>query len=144
MGSVLFLEQPGRWRLIATGALLFLVALPVLPLGFAAVAVPGADVGPAFWHSVATSAKIAAVGACLGFAFGLPIGVGTALAVFPGRRVVLAAIGLPLVAPSFLWAIGWSTLAFTAGVPGCILIAATTTSALVVFASYAATLELSR
>jgi ABC-type Fe3+ transport system permease subunit len=145
MGSVLFLEQPGRWRLITTGALLFLVALPVVPLGYAAVAVPGADVGRAFWQSMATSARIAAVGACLGFAFGLPIGVGTSLAVFPGRRVVLAAISLPLVAPSFLWAIGWSAvLPFTTGVPGCILIAATTTTALVVFASYAATLELSR
>jgi len=152
MVSVMFLEQPGRWRVITTGALLALIALPVLPLGWAAVDVPTAEVGQAFWQGLATSARIAVVGAVLGLAIGLPVGVGTALAPFPGRRVLLAAIGLPLVAPSFLWAIGWSTLAahhaiaqaFTTGVSGCVLIAATTTTALVVFASYAATLELSR
>jgi len=152
MTSVLLLEQAGRWRAVATTILLLLIALPILPLGSAAFGASAQDAGEVFWQSLATSVKIAICGGVIGFVVGLPLGVGTALAAFPGRHALLAAIGLPLVVPSFLWAIGWSILAtrqpllraLTGGVSGCILTAATMTTALVVFASYAATLELSR
>jgi iron(III) transport system permease protein len=152
MSSVLFLEQPGRWRIVAIAALLLVAALPLLPLWEAAFVSPGAAVGEAFWRSLGTSGELALGASLIGFILGLPLGVGGALTAFPGKRFLFAALSLPLVVPSFLWAIGWSTLgehsplarAFTEGFFGCLLVAVTTTTALVVFASYAGVLDLSR
>ena len=146
MTSVLLLERPGRWRAATAAALFLLAALPLLPLVLAALRAPGAGVGAAFWRTFATSAAIALGASLVGLAFGLPLGVGSALSAFPCRRVALVGVGLPLVVPSFLWAIGWSVAASTVtrGPAGCVIVAATTSTALVLFASYAATLELSR
>jgi iron(III) transport system permease protein len=109
-------------------------------------------VGDAFWRSLATSASIALGGSIVGLGIGLPLGVGSALAAFPGRRSILVLCSLPLVVPSFLWAIGWSTLTsyfpparpFGTDMLGCLVVAATATTPLVLFASYAGALDLSR
>jgi iron(III) transport system permease protein len=129
-----------------------MTALPLIPLCTAALGSPSNPVGSAFWRSVVTSAQVAVGGAFIAFLIGLPLGVGMAITDFPGKRLNLVLIALPLVVPSFLWAIGWSTLgshyasvrALAGSFRGCILVGATTTTALVLFASYAGALELSR
>ncbi len=86
------------------------------------------------------------------FLVGLPAGVLTALYEFPGRRVLLAMVTLPLLAPSFLWAIGWSAfvthLGFLApnslmGFTGCFLVFSLDVIPLVLLTSYATALSLS-
>ena len=152
MSSVLFLEQEGSWRTVALASLLLLAAIPILPLWTVGLTSTSVAVGGAFWQSLETSARIALGSSIVGLAVGLPLGVGSALAKFPGRRLILVLCSLPLVVPSFLWAIGWSTLAshfsparpFGSGMLGCFVVAATATTPLVMFASYAAALDLSR
>jgi iron(III) transport system permease protein len=83
---------------------------------------------------------------------GLPAGVLAALYEFPGRPVFLALATLPLLVPSFLWAIGWASLVAHLGPPatdlisgftGCILVLSAGAIPLVLLISYAATMALS-
>lgn len=108
------LERPGKWRAIWTIAVLSLAVLPAVPLLLQSVlgvrdGAPFAE--PAFLRALGGSLVAAAVVSAVAFMAGLPAGVLAALYDFPGRRLLLALSTLPLITPSFLWAIGWSKLA---------------------------------
>jgi ABC-type Fe3+ transport system permease subunit len=90
--------------------------------------------------------------ATVSLTLGLPLGILTALYQFPGRRVLFALVTLPLLVPSFLWAIGWAAVAARlgssvsetlSGVSGCLLVLSMQGIPLVLFMTYAATLALS-
>lgn len=111
------------------------------------------SVGTTFGDTLQNSASVAVAVAVVSFVVGLPTGVLAALYTVPGRSVFFALVMLPLVVPSFLWAIGWSALAarlgltathMIAGFSGCILVLSMGAVPLVLFLSYAATLAISR
>jgi iron(III) transport system permease protein len=128
------LERPGNWR--AAGIIVILVAtvIPAVPLVVGAIAVPGTladSVSISFGRALQNSMVAALCVMGLTLLAGLPLGVLSALYEFPGRRVFLALASLPLLVPSFLWAIGWSTLAIhlgpmisagMSGLPGSVLV----------------------
>jgi len=108
--------------------------------------------GAAFGSALQSSALLALLVAGVSFMVGLPTGVLTALYEFPGRKMFLALLTLPLLMPSFLLAIGWSALAarlgpsatiLLSGFPGCLLVLSAGTGPLVVLMAYAATRALS-
>ncbi len=78
----------------------------------------------------ANSVIVALLVALGSFALGLPIGVLNALYDYRGRRLLLPLSLLPLLAPSFLWPLGWrwllehrgrSLLPLISGYSGCVL-----------------------
>ena len=151
--STVLLERPGKWRAIGV-VLIFLVAtLPALPLLWQVVATDTAwSLGGGFLGALSNSLVVAFVASALALFFGLPAGVLAALFESPGRKILLAFATLPLIIPSVLWAIGWSSLLarlgpnathLISGIPGCILIFTTTTFPLVMLISYAAFCTLS-
>ncbi|HYT95347.1 MAG TPA: hypothetical protein VEL76_41900 [Gemmataceae bacterium] len=148
MSDCLWLERPARWRGWAVALLLgvaFLPAVPLLGQGLLA----GSGVTPAPLGNSVAVALLAAVSA---WALGLPAGVLAALYDFPGRRLLLALPLLALLAPPFLWAVGWSNLAVRLGPPfpavfagtsGCAVVFGTTALPLVLLSAYAASTALS-
>ena len=152
MTSVLSLEASGRWRVGTVLVVAFLASMPIVPLLGRSLE-PGAPaLGPVFWGSLWTSAGVAAGAATIGVLVGLPLGVFAALHEFPGRKALLVTAALPLLVPSFLWAIGWSELAarvpgapaMLRGTSGCVLVFATMVAPLVLLVSFAASTSLSR
>ena len=159
MISCIALERPGKWRALSVTILLLIAALPAMPLLWRALmsmdsltASGGAAVGSAFVSALRNSVVVAVLVAAVSLVVGLPAGVLTALYEFRGRRVLLALAALPLLVPSFLWAIGWSSLAarcspatahFLSGFAGCILVFSAGVVALVLLVSAAATAALS-
>jgi len=152
MPSPLLLERPGRWSQGAAAVLLLLVALPAAPLLWSALSSlgelgssdSGVFVGRAFAVALLNSAVVALLVAALSLLLGLPAGVCLALYNFPGRRVLFALLVFPLLVPSFLWAIGWSSLSAhvgpaISGVSGCVIAFTSPAVALSLLASYAAT-----
>src|SRR5919106_1361265 len=113
MISCVVLERPGKWRTVSVTALLLVAVLPAVPLLWRA-AVPMTStptfVGAAFRSALQNSARVAFVVTMVSLLVGLPTGVLTALYAFPGRSLLLVLVTLPLLVPSFLWAIGWSAL----------------------------------
>ena len=157
MLSPAVLEQPGRWR--ATGivfglALAFAPAVSLLwPAVLSGSLESAGALGSSFGNAVARSLLVAAGAAGLSFLVGLPTGVLAGLYEFPARRSLLGALALPLLVPSFLWAIGLSMLrirlglspnSFLSGATGCILAFSSLGLPLVVYASFAATRTLSK
>lgn len=155
MVSCVTLERPGKWRGIGV-ALLFLVAvLPAVPLVWRTVMsmdLATAFVGDAFGSALQNSIMVALLVAGISLGVGWPAGVLTALYEFPGRGVLLALVALPLLVPSFLWALGWSSLTvhlgptavtMISGFTGCILVLSMGVIPLVLLTSYTATLTLS-
>src|SRR5262245_30609498 len=112
MISCLVLERPGIWRVIGVTTLFLSAILPAAPLlHHALVSSVSASVfvGNAFQHALENSLLLALCVAAVSFIVGLPLGVLTALYEFPGRSVFFALVTLPLLIPSFLWAIGWAS-----------------------------------
>jgi iron(III) transport system permease protein len=155
MISCLSLERPGHWRGIGMVAVFVVVMLPALPLLWRTVtAIDSATafVSASFIVVLQNSAMVALLVAGIAFIVGLPTGVLTALYEFPGRKMFLAIVVLPLLVPSFLWAVGWSALAARLGPPatelvsgfaGCLLVLSMGTVPLVLLISYASTMALS-
>jgi iron(III) transport system permease protein len=153
MTSCTVLERPGRWRGVAVAALLVLPLLPAVPLLASALGSgETAVVGRTFGRALTNSAVVAVLVAVISFGVGLPAGVLNALYDYRGRRVLLALAALPLLAPSFLWALSWSSLAarlhpaasgLLAGHGGCTLVFLSGAFALVLFTSSAAAAALS-
>jgi iron(III) transport system permease protein len=149
MISCLWLVRPGVWRSAAVAALLVLAALPALPLlGQAMTSSDGTAVGGAFGRALSNSGVVALLVAVAAWFLGLPGGVLVALYEFPARKVLLAFAALPLLVPSFLWAIGWSALTARlgpqvtkalSGYAGCVVVFTTGTVPLVLLTSFAAT-----
>jgi iron(III) transport system permease protein len=151
MISSLALERPGRWRVAGIGLLLGVIAAPdVLLLRRALEDTAAGGVEWSFVRAIGRSGSAAGGAALAGLVCGLPLGVGAALYRFPGRALLLALATLPLLVPSFLWAIGWSSLAaalgaplLLSGLPACALVfAAGLTVPLVLLTAYAATASL--
>lgn len=151
MSSCLWLERPAAWRPVALAILFTLVTAPAWPLGWHALTGNGpSDLGEPFWTAMRNSLEIAIYVAALALAVGLPAGLLVALYEFPGRRFFLAAVTVPLLVPSILWAIGWSTLAGQLGPTatvwmngrfGCCLVFLSNAVPLVLWITYAATMS---
>src|SRR5262245_51654217 len=106
MSSCLWLEQPGKWRILVVTLILGLVLLPAVPLAVQALPIWNLfGIDRPFMSSLANSTIVAFLVLVLSLILGLPAGVCTALYHWPGRRAMFALTGLPLLVPSFLWAI---------------------------------------
>ncbi len=107
MISPLVLERAGHWRGALCLLLLALVLAPILPL-IAKVGV--GPVGPEFWPSLGRSVATGAGVSVLSLILGLPLGVLAAIYRFAGRGPLLGLSALPMLVPSFIWALGISEL----------------------------------
>lgn len=154
MSACLGLEQSGRWRVVAVAVLFLCAAAPLWPL--ARLLLTGSDetaIGQGFTSALRNSVIVAFPVVAGTWILGLPAGVLAALYDFPARRFLLALATLPLVVPSFLWAIGWSSLVhrvaptgsdLLGGYAGCVLVYMSISLPLTWLAAYASTLSLSR
>jgi iron(III) transport system permease protein len=152
MISCVWLERPGKWRALGVAMLFLMAALPALPLFWQALAAQDLfSVGSGFRSALLNSTGVALLVAVVSVVLGLPTGVVAALYEFRGRRLVLVLATLPLLVPSFLWAIGWSALAARlgpaagqalAGVTGCVVVFSAEAFALVLLTSYTAAASL--
>jgi ABC-type Fe3+ transport system permease subunit len=73
--------------------------------------------GSGFGLAILYSLSVAGAVALLSTFFGILAGLLAGLYDFPGRRVLLALLAIPLLVPSFLWAIGLSQLRIHLGLP---------------------------
>ena len=157
MISPAVLEQPGPWRTVGIALGLALAVAPAVSLLWPAFVTSSPEstdaLASSFGNALARSLLVAAGAAGLSFSVGLPTGVFAGLYEFPARRLLLGALALPLLVPSFLWAIGLSMLrirlglspnSFFSGATGCILAFSSLGLPLVVYASFAATRMLSK
>jgi iron(III) transport system permease protein len=78
-------------------------------------------VRPSFISALQNAMIVAAAVALLAAFIGTPLGVLASRYSFPLRNVALAVVALPLLLPTFLWAIGWSSILDLAGFAGAIL-----------------------
>ncbi len=135
--------------------LLLVTALPALPLLsrllLSISSVAAVTTGP-FARSLQNSFLLALTVAAISLFAGLPLGVLTALFRFPGRLMLLAVSSLLLLVPSFLWSIGWSSLAvrlgptatsMLSGFSGCVFVHSISAIPLTLFVAYAACTALS-
>jgi iron(III) transport system permease protein len=98
-----------------------------------------------FWLALGRSVLVGVIVAGLSLGIGWPLGVRVGLTTFPWRRFLLALLALPLLLPSFLVAIGLSTLwRGLGGVTAVVWAFACLGVPLVSFAALAATLTLTR
>lgn len=149
MISCLWLEHPGKWRSVVVAVILGLTLLPALPLTVQALpAWQQFGIERSFASALNNSVIVAMLVLFFSLLVGLPAGVCAALYDWPGRTVLLALIGLPLLVPSFLWAIGWSALAahfgptataMVSGYPGCVFVFVTSTVPLVMLTAFLVT-----
>src|SRR5438128_8345318 len=103
MISCLWLEQPGKWRIIAVALILGLALLPALPLTVQALpAWQQFGIDRPFASALGNSSIVAVLVVGLSWLFGLPLGVCTSLYDWPGRKFLLPLAALPLLLPSFL------------------------------------------
>jgi iron(III) transport system permease protein len=158
MTSPLILERPGAWRGagIATGLLLAAAPVIVAGLGFSGTGGPGQDSGfldAAFGPAMVRSLQVAGGVWLVAVGIGLPAGLFSALYAVPLRRFLLVLVALPLLVPSFLWALGLSMLRIALGLPaegvlsgfsGTVLAFSATAVPLVTLASYVASRGISQ
>lgn len=150
MISCLILERFGRWRTLGLIAALGLCAAPTLPLiiqaGFELENIGSVFTG-AFVRSVTNSGFIALLVGVTSYVIGLPLGVIPAVFQVRGHKALVGMLALPLLLPSFLVAIGWSSLSARVGGPvhsfingpgGCLLVFSTTGIPLAMLTAYSA------
>lgn len=150
---IFFSSQAGRWRSWGLLGVSALVLLPALPLFVKALGTSESlSAGYGFFGALTNSLHVAFAVGGVSLILGLPLGVSVALYVFPCRSLLQAILTLPLLVPSFLWAIGWSALlatvgpeatAFLSGATGCILVFLAGSVPLVFWTCFAATKNLS-
>ncbi|HEY5569656.1 MAG TPA: hypothetical protein VIM81_20715 [Gammaproteobacteria bacterium] len=118
MISPAVLERPGHWRTIGIAAGLLLVSAPTLPLvELALKGSEGLGVGSGFGVFVARSGLVSAGTSVFALILGFPSGLLAGLYRFPARGPLLGLLAVPLLMPSFLWAIGLSMLRIELGLP---------------------------
>ena len=154
MISPAVLERRGQWRGIGLASGLLLALAPPASLLLPRLAEWSfPDFGGGFFLSIGRSMGVAAGATLGGLAAGLPVGLVTGLYVFPLRRLFLGVLALPLVIPSFLWAIGLSSFrieigldpdSFLSGASGSVLAFSAFTTPLVALATYLAVSGLPR
>jgi iron(III) transport system permease protein len=113
MISCAVLERPGWWRIVGIVIGLLVAFSPSLVLVFSELRSAPEFLGSGFGSMLARSFEVAFFVAVICFCLGLPAGVAAALFDFPLRRLFLALVAMPLLVPSFLWAIGLSMLSTT-------------------------------
>lgn len=154
MTSCLVLEQTGKWRVWGVAAVFLLALFPSVPLLLQASSWPrkGFALDQAFTSALVNSFWVALAAMAVSLLLGLPAGVLAALYRFPAKKALLSLLALPLLAPSFLWAIGWSSLAAfwgrtwpqaLAGFPGSILVFSAFGVPIVLLTLFAVTARLS-
>jgi ABC-type Fe3+ transport system permease subunit len=121
MISCELLEEPGKWRSIILATIILACFSPAIPLFWAAYADDASTVedilSSGFGIALIHSSAVAAAVVLASIALGMPAGLLSAFYEFPGRRALLALVGVPIVVPSFLWAIGLSELRIHLGLP---------------------------
>jgi hypothetical protein len=116
MISPAVLERPGRWRSFGIAAVFCIVASPAFVLLTRVAASPEWSLGAGLTDAVGASLVVAGAAATVALVLGLPCGLLAGLYEFRGRRWLLAALALPLLLPSFIWAIGLSMLRIDLGI----------------------------
>lgn len=115
------LEKHGKWRSIILVIILLGAFAPAFPLVWMIVTEaspsPQGLLGSGFGVAILHSLSVAIAVALLSMFLGVPAGLLAGLYDFPGRRVLLALLAIPLLVPSFLWAIGLSQLRIHLGLP---------------------------
>lgn len=110
MISASVLERPSRLRSPVLFFLFLLCISPALPLIFRVLTENIASLDAYYLSAVLRSLIVAALTSVVSIGVGWPVGVLSALYEFPLKRLLLLLIALPLIVPSFLWAIGFSML----------------------------------
>jgi putative spermidine/putrescine transport system permease protein len=120
MASSLVLERWGSWRPGGLAAIFAVVTIPALPLIWKAVRAGdvAAILTSSFRNSLGNSAEIAIVVWAATLIVGLPAGILASTYSFPLRKLLLLLQIMPLLLPSHLLAIGWSSIAARLGFPG--------------------------
>jgi len=106
------LEQPGRWRSLTLVVVVLVSVAPAVPLlvtvlddqSYALQSVFDGGFALAMIRSLMVATAVMLVSLLLG----VPSGLLAAFYDFPGRRGLLGLLGIPLLVPSFLCAIGLS------------------------------------
>jgi len=130
------IEKASPWRAIAAMGLLVPVIWPTVAMLTNSLGVEAQSaLRPSFQTALTSGLGVALLVAVLSFLIGLPLGILMSRFRFPFRNAVLAFAALPLLVPTFLWAIGWSTLFAWRGVAGAILSFAIPSVSLVMFTS---------
>jgi iron(III) transport system permease protein len=116
------IESASRWRILAALAILALVVFPTVTMLANSI---GSGTNDPILSSFVTALQnglwVAIAVVLLSFLVGLPLGVFLARYQFPFRSAGLAVIALPLLMPTFLWALGWSSIFAIRGFAGAIL-----------------------
>ncbi len=154
MISCAILERSGKWRPLVLAAGLLLAFAPLIPLAWTLAETSGLsgvfDAG--FRAAILRSLMVGSVVAVIAAIAGIPTGVIAALYDFPLRRLWLAFLLLPLLVPSFLWAIGLSMLRRAVRLPpdtvlsgfgGTVITFSALAVPLVIFVSFAAACAIS-
>jgi ABC-type spermidine/putrescine transport system permease subunit II len=150
MISCAALERPGWWRVAGIVVGLLVAFSPSLLLAVTEARGASELLGTGFGWALIRSLAVALAVAAICFCIGLPAGVAGALFDFPLRKSLLAVIAVPMLAPSFLWAIGLSMLSTTAGSQifhgswATIYVFAALALPLVIFASFASARTISQ
>lgn len=111
MISAMALERASPWRAAGVAACFVPVVAFTGPLLWRAATQPASSsISASFIDAVATSMIAAALVGAIAFIVGLPAGVLAGLYRLSGRSFLLPMIVLPALVPSFLWALGWSSL----------------------------------
>jgi iron(III) transport system permease protein len=113
------LEKPHALRIAIVVAILAAAFSPALPLLWEALGAGTSQLAldASFWAASFRSLAVAITVASGALVLGIPTGVLAGLYEFPARRLLLALLAIPLIIPSFLWAIGWSQFRIHAGLP---------------------------
>jgi iron(III) transport system permease protein len=115
MISCAVLERPGWWRIVGIVFALAVAFSPSLVLVFSELRSAPELLGSGFASMLVRSFEVALAVSVICFCLGLPVGVAAALFDFPLRRLFLALAAMPLLVPSFLWALGLSMLSSATG-----------------------------
>jgi iron(III) transport system permease protein len=116
------LETPSRWRVAGAIGIVILVTLPTFVMLVSSLHTGSGEILRAsFINALQNAMVVAAAVALLAASIGMPLGVLASRYVFPLRNVALAVVALPLLLPTFLWAIGWSSILDLTGYSGAIL-----------------------
>jgi iron(III) transport system permease protein len=130
------IEKTSHWRSLAAVGFLVPVVWPTLTMLTNSLGVDAqAALRPSFETALASGLRVAFLVTVLSFLAGLPFGILMSRFRFPFRNTVLALAALPLLVPTFLWAIGWSALIAWRGAAGVILSFAIPSVSLVMFTS---------
>jgi iron(III) transport system permease protein len=119
MISPAVLEQPGRWRTMGLACGFLLIIAPSMLLLWVVLKSPASifGLGAGFESALGRSLAVGLGTAVGSLIVGLPCGLLAGLYRFPARNILVGSLALPLLIPSFLWAIGLSMLRIELGLP---------------------------